>query len=58
MVIKITASKRTYRVIKNKRKNKKRSEIKCQLVSIKWKRKSSLEKMKNKEEVKRSKKIK
>ena len=44
MVIKITASKRTYRVIKNKRKKKKRSEIKCQLVSVKWKIKSSPEK--------------
>ena len=31
-------------VIKNKRKKKKRSEIKCQLVSVKWKIKSSPEK--------------
>ena len=60
IIKKITASKGTYKVIKNKwrKKKRKKREIEHQLVTIKWKIKSSLEKMENKEVVKRSKKIK
>ena len=46
IIIKIIASKRTYKVIKNKRTKKKRNEINCQLVSVKWKINSSPEKWK------------